>query len=72
MLFNFDFSYLRDIAFAFNMSSDQFNIFLNKYNLHGNFVYDDYPQTDHYNLYDYIPLILEEKNTNNKKILCYL
>ena len=30
MLFNFDFSYLRDIAFAFNMDSDQFNIFLNK------------------------------------------
>ncbi len=30
MLFNFDFSYLRDIAFAYNMDSDQFNIFLNK------------------------------------------
>jgi len=30
MLFNFDFSYLRDIAFAFDMDSGQFDIFLNK------------------------------------------
>lgn len=30
MLFNFNFPYLRDIAFAFNMDSDQFTIFLNK------------------------------------------
>lgn len=51
------------------ISESEFNIFLNKYNLHGNFVYDNYPQTDHYNLYDYIPLTLEEKNTNNKKII---
>ena len=30
MLFSFDFSYLRDIAFAFDMDSQQFDVFLNK------------------------------------------
>ena len=30
MLFNFNFSYLRDIAFAFNMDIEQFDIFLKK------------------------------------------
>ena len=46
-----------------------FNRFLNKYSLHGNFLYDYLANNSHYNYYSYIPLVLEEMSTHKKKII---